>query len=99
MGELVAVTRPDGRIYKPRKGPRAVLVDNPDDMRSPFGWVFVLGTHDVDRAFELACTLGEGVERSSATLTWMRLAIRNHELFYDYDPVRGAATVSFEVVG
>lgn len=98
--DLVPVVRPDGRVYKPRKLPRAQVVQNVDD-REPYAWVLVLGTHDVDRAHALAARVaaGEGMyaDRATAERTWMRLAMRNGDPVYDRDPVRGAATVTFVV--
>jgi len=101
VAELVPVTRPNGKVYRPRKAPRAQLVDNTDD-REPYAWVFVLGTHDVESALPLAerVAASEGMQpdRDSAEKTWMRLAMRNGDRVYDIDSVRGAATVTFEVI-
>ena len=95
------ITRPNGKVYKPRKAPRAQLVDNIDAL-GPYAWVFVLGTHDVELAHRLAepVAAAEGMraDRESAEQTWMRLAMRNGDPVYDRDPVRGAATVTFGVI-
>ena len=101
--ELVPVARPDGRIYQPVKPPRAYLVDDhyaaPNE---PSGYVYVLGTHDVERAYSLAELLakrdGVAIDRTTAEQTWIRQTIRDGDPFFDIDPVRGAAAVSFDVV-
>lgn len=99
-GELVPVTRPDGRVYRPRKAPRAVEVDNPDGQgNEPGSYIYVLGTHDVARAYELASARWRGVEGLTAEQTWLRLMMRDGDQVFDHDPVRGAAAVIFEVFG
>jgi hypothetical protein len=101
MAELVEITRPNGKVYRPRKEPRAQLVDNADDCE-PYAWIFVHGTHDMDRAWDLAqpeaSRHGMVADRESAHQTWMRLAMRNGDPVYDIDPIRGTATVTFEVI-
>lgn len=96
--ELVPVERPNGKTYRPRQLPRAVQVDNLDDVHGPSGWLYVIGTHDVDRAIRLAQGHWEPVDLSTAKLGWMRLTIRNGERWYESDPARGAATVIFTLI-
>lgn len=101
--DLVSVTRPDGRVYKPRKAPRAYLVnDEYAGPGEPDTEIYVLGTHDVERAYALAVQLakrdGLAVDRSTAELGWIRQAIRDGNPVFDSDPVKGAAAVSFDVV-
>lgn len=97
--DLVPVVRPDGRIYRPHKAPRALLVA---DDRDPYAWIYVQGTHDVDRAYNLAVRLarsqGVAIDRETANRTWIRAAMRDGDPVFDYDPVKGAAAVSFDVV-
>lgn len=99
----IEITRPDGRIYKPSKPPRGVLVDDSyAQPNEPTSYVYVLGTHDVNVAYELARQIAasEGMKADvhSAERTWLRLAMRNGERVYDHDPVKGAAAVTFEVI-
>lgn len=101
-GELAPVTRPDGRVYKPRKPPRGVLVEDHDARTGePDAYVYVLGTHDVERAFQLATQIAATerlkADRDSAWQTWIRQTIRRGDPVFDVDLVRGAAAVVFEV--
>lgn len=103
MPDLVPVARPDGRIYQPVKAPRAYLVDDSYAAQNePDGYVYVLGTHDVERAYNLAVHLahrdGVAIDRETAHQTWIRQTIRDGDPFFETDPVRGAAAVSFDVV-
>jgi hypothetical protein len=98
--ELLAETiRPDGRTYRPRKRPVAVVLEDADDA---YAWIYVLRTHDVDRALDLARMLAqrEGLEIDATrppALIWTRVAIRNWEREYVDDPVRGVPAVTFKV--
>lgn len=101
--DLVPVTRPDGRVYKPRKAPKAWFVEDPDARPDePDAYVYVLGTHDIDRAYRLAEELarwqGVALDRSTAEQTWIRQTIRDGNPYFDIDRVKGAAAVSFDVV-
>ena len=50
IGGLETVTRPDGRVYRPRKAPEALLTGYDGDVEG----VIVLRTHNVEVAQELA---------------------------------------------
>lgn len=93
------VTRPNGKTYRPRMAPRALQVDNTyarsDDADS---LILVFGTHDIERAYALAAKHWPGTQKDTADRTWVRETIRNGEPFIEYDDVRGAATVRFEVI-
>ncbi len=73
---LTPVTRPNGKIYQPRKGPIAYLLDNDDDWRAPCAQVLVVRTHDVARAHALALKL-ETVDPNPHPPTWFRLMLRS----------------------
>jgi hypothetical protein len=90
MADLVPVIRPDGRVYRPRKPPRATIVDV--DGRT---YVYVLGTHDEPRGRALAQRL-TNVDPYANPPTWQRLAIRNGERWFVQDDVRGAPCLIFE---
>lgn len=94
---LVEVVRPNGKIYRPRKPPRWIHLDPDPDARSgPHGWLYVLGTHDIERAWELVRNV-YGADHSTAVRTWIRHTMRDNEHCYDSDTIRGAAAVTFEV--
>lgn len=97
MATLTPVTRPDGRVYRPRKPPRVQRIDNDDFFREsgPDFWVYVLGTHDFEQAFELASKAWSGLDWDSGERAWLRLGYQDGEPAYVYDPVRGAPTVIF----
>ncbi len=86
--DLVPVERPNGKVYRPRRLPRAVQVENRDDVYGPSGWLYVLGTHDVDRATRLAEGHWEQVDLATAKQAWMRLTMRGGDHVYESDPVR-----------
>lgn len=88
------VVRPNGKVYQPVKLPVARGVeDHHGDLH-----IYVLRTHQVERAYQLATSMGLGdVDRESAECTWIRDTYWNGERVYDTDPVRGCAAVTFEV--
>jgi hypothetical protein len=94
---LPAVTRPNGKLYRPRKL-HAVLL-NVEDNRDEE--VVVLGTHDVLTATVLAVSEVDswdfGFEPADPVLSWYRQSIRNGDPFYEYDEIRGAACVVFQI--
>lgn len=94
---LVEVIRPNGKIYRPRKPPRWIRLD-PDlyDRDAPDGWLYVLGTHDIQRAWNMVSGVN-GADRSTAEQCWIRHTMRDNEHCYDLDEIRGAAAVTFEV--
>jgi hypothetical protein len=92
---LPPVTRPNGKVYQPRKPVRAMEVDwnYGDETR-----IAVFGTHDIDRAYKLAASIwSDDVYQDTAEQEWWRLVMRNGEHRYEHDPVRGAAVVIFQV--
>lgn len=93
---LVEVVRPNGKIYRPRKPPRSIRIDDWDSEDEPNSWVYVLGTHDIERAWQLAQRV-YGTDRDTAEQTWIRHTMRDNEHCYDLDDIRGAAAVTFEV--
>lgn len=99
MTDLATVIRPNGKVYRPRKPPRAVEVDNTEGRwDEPTMLVYVLGTHDVERAHALALKLHHAADKDTAQLSWTRDVIRNHERVFEYDAEHGAATVIFGVI-
>lgn len=93
-GYLTPVTRPNGKIYRPVKPPVAVEVEDYRDGTE----IYVLRTHDIDRAYRLATRLGLGeVHRESAHQTWIRDTFRDGGRVYDTDPEHGCPVVTFEV--
>lgn len=97
--ELLAVERPDGRLYRPRK----VVVwpwENDDAWSEWRGGAVVLGTHDVERARELADSsikLWFGAELSAVKPEpgWWRLGYSYGDPTWIEDVVRGRAGVWF----
>jgi len=97
--ELVPVTRPNGKVYRPRKAPVAVGAEDVDDGRTE---IYVLRTHDIDTALPLAQAEARrldvgSVDPDSAERWWLRGTIRNGERCYDPDAERGCPAVFFEV--
>lgn len=89
--------RPNGKIYRPRKQPRAVLVG--DD----FDCVLVLGTHDIEYAREIArklltIELGSDFTATDAERGWFELKYRWSQLEWVYNDERGQAGVMFNDV-
>jgi hypothetical protein len=101
MTELSPITRPNGKVYRPRKI-RAIYCEN--DCAGRRDSVIVLGTHDVTVAMPIA--IGEARYRISSStylfdavgeVGWWREAIERGERVVIYDDVRGAAGIRFEV--
>lgn len=100
---LEPVTRPNGKVYTPRKAPVAQRLDW-DDHSEVGPAVLVLRTHDVTRAHALAMKV-EKVEPVPSTVSWFRLMMRNgeQEWLADSNPGswpadRGVPGVLFDVV-
>lgn len=100
MIELTPVERPNGKIYRPRKI-RAIYCENPYGHRND---VFVLGTHDLIGALEVAA--GEVRYRlggpyflidAVGEIGWWREMLHNGERVVIADEVRGAAGIRYEV--
>lgn len=97
---LPAITRPNGKIYRPRK--LAVQIWDNDEAYGDHGsyGVFVIGTHDVSVAEPLASDRirREWYPELTATrprLRWVRLGYLNGEQAWVDDEVRGRAAVEF----
>lgn len=91
------VIRPNLKIYRPRKPPRAILVG--DD----FDCVLVLGTHDMTVAKEaarklLATELGSDFTACDAEKGWFEEKYRWGEKAWVYNDERGQAGVMFNDV-
>jgi hypothetical protein len=92
------ITRPNGKIYQPRLIRAYVTYTGyPED-----DGVIVLGTHDPDEALPYAQRALDysplsGCYPAKCSNGWWRSTIRNHEPFWEWDEVRGAAGVCFEV--
>lgn len=95
---LVSVVRPNGKVYTPRRRPRAVLVED-EDWRTDFPQVvLVFGTHDVTRAYALASRLAAVEPKPLFGEQWYRLAMRNGEQQYVTDEERGSPALTFGVI-
>lgn len=99
MSDLAPVKRPNGKIYRPRKI-RAIYAEDEYARR---GNVYVLGTHDVYRALELASAearyrIGSANFMIDAIgeVGWWRTAMDRGERVVVWDEFRGAAGVRFE---
>lgn len=95
MSRLQEVVRPDGRIYRPRKLPRAQMVE---DHLFERVFVYVLGTHDEQRAYSLASRLEAVEPLPYGDPDWVRLSMRDGERVYVRDTVRGAPCIIFRVI-
>jgi hypothetical protein len=100
MPALEPITRPNGKVYRPRKI-RAIYCENPYGRRND---VFVLGTHDVIGAVETAAVearyrIGhsEFLFDAVGEIGWWREMLHNGERVVVDDEVRGAAGIRFEV--
>lgn len=96
VNDLPPITRPDGRIYRPRAIKAHVLADEDDIMCG----VMVTGTHDEERAASLArvlvaSELGRGYEPVYSGCGWWRDGFECGRRCWVTDEVRGAAGVLF----
>lgn len=91
---LPAITRPNGKLYQPRK----VIAYRWED---PWAWntatqgAIVFGTHDIDRARPLAEQL-TGAYAVNPQKGWWRDGFANGERTWVHDPCHGRAGVSFD---
>lgn len=97
MTGLPSIVRPDGRIYRPRKI-AAHLVETTDDYA-----VVVTGTHDVERARDLAnilvaAEIGATYRAAAPELAWLRDGMADGERAWIPDVRRGAAVVYFRQI-
>lgn len=92
--------RPNGKLYRPRKPPRAIVFDEEGHSDES---VLVLGTHDIKHACEVAelevkRMLGSGLKPGSPDKGWYIEKYRNGELTWVYDDVKGQAGVWFNEI-
>lgn len=94
---LTPVTRPDGRLYRPRKL-RAFLL-NEDDLYQDVQ-VLVLGTHDIAVARAVAAVAvrhwDSGYLPCNPVTGWWRQGMRDHADWFEPDERRGRAGVLFQ---
>lgn len=93
---LVPVTRPNGKVYRPKKPPAGVIVhDHHNDAR----WIYILRTHGIERARALAEQIatreGFDLDEDEVLRGWVREGMQRGERFYFNDAVRGLPTVIF----
>lgn len=97
------IVRPNGKPYRPRSAVRVEEWITSDDTTA----LVVIGTHDVDRAAELArhsweCNEGVDVPLPGGVRRWWRLVPWSTGHGYDQswveDEVRGRPVVTFEPV-
>lgn len=94
--DLEVITRPDGRQYRPRKIVAHPITDADDILCG----VLVTGTHDPDRAIELArrgvtAELGRGYEPVDPIAVWWRNSFAGGRRCWVTDEKRGQAGVFF----
>ena len=92
MSDIETVTRPNGKVYRPRKGLRQIGFSDED---YGISFVAVLGTHDIEKAREF----GHGFESPhliNAKQCWVKTVMRNGEKYIATDATEhGAAAVLF----
>ncbi len=91
-----SITRPDGRVYRPRKVIAYAFASEDDWITG----VVVLGTQDVTRARALAdrlvlSELGRGYAAVDPETGWWHDGFQGGERIWIHDPVRGRAGVMF----
>lgn len=99
MTDLVPVTRPNGRLYRPRKIDGHAVADDDDFVTA----VLILGTHDIERAWPLAdLCVRRWVDNCCTAvdpyLGWWRNGYLWGERTWLEDETRGRAGVRFEAV-
>lgn len=100
MSALEPVTRPDGRVYRPRKVVACAVADDGEFLSG----VCVLGTHDLAVAQVLAdryaaWQLGKGSVALEPEAGWFREGYESGRLMWVRDPAKGRAGVMFHKVG
>ena len=97
MTALEPVTRPNGKVYRPRKIRAEVLYDE-DTIECQ---VLVLGTHDIAQAQEFADRVVWVIDRKYRADTprtgWWRHTVRDNDPYFEPDETRGAAGVIFDI--
>lgn len=96
MSALVPVTRPDGRVYRPRKIVAWPVVDGDEIIIA----VIIAGTHDLGVAQKLAdqyaaWQLGTGTVAVSPETGWFRDGYEGGGRQWIDDPVYGRAGIMF----
>jgi hypothetical protein len=97
--ELAVITRPDGRVYRPRKIVACAVADDEDFLAG----VCVLGTHDLAVAQLRAdgyaeWQLGRGSAALDPETGWFREGYENGQPMWIRDPVKGRAGVMFHKI-
>jgi hypothetical protein len=97
MSALAVVERPNGKTYRARKAPCALVIDNPHLGETE---ILVLRTHDGDRAQELAKAEAQrhGIEWEEpvpGTQSWTRETIRDGDPWFEFDDVHGVPCIVF----
>lgn len=96
--DLPPITRPNGKIYRPRK----LVAYFCEESACAYPAVVVFGTHDNDVARPLALAeakyrLEDGPMDLYGTKGWWRDTIRNGERVWEYDEERGRAGINYEI--
>lgn len=96
---LAPVTRPDGRVYRPRKIVACAVADDDECLSG----VTVLGTHDMTIAQREAdwyaqWQLGRGSAALDPETGWFREGYEDGRPMWIRDPVKGRAGVMFREV-
>lgn len=97
------MTRPNGKVYRARKGWSVVTFEALDAFDKSGVMVLRLGLDDYDLALDLAviamANLDPEVQLQPGKFGWWRETIRNHEREWEYDSYRGVPGFWFEEVG
>jgi hypothetical protein len=90
-----AIVRPSGRVYRPRKVTAEFTVDG-DGIEDG---VMVCGTHDIERARQLAedhvTRWDAGMAPADPVTGWWRLGYQSSRLVWIPDEEKGRAAVQF----
>jgi hypothetical protein len=96
--DLTPVTRPNGKVYRPRKITARPVADSDELLCG----VVVLGTHDTGRAKPLADALAHqefaGFEATDPETGWFREGYESGQPVWIRDDVHGRAGVWFHEV-
>ena len=87
-----AIIRPNGKTYRPRKGPRQIGFTDESGFNA---YVAILGTHDIDAAKKIAYPF-QCLYLTDPQLRWVKTVMRNGERYIATDAdEHGAAAVVF----
>lgn len=96
MSGLPPITRPNGKVYRPRYLRVAGWDIEWSPARDVLCQVAVLGTHDVDKARECAPQGYHSPYLINPETGWVRLGLDHGEPKWIHDDVKGAACVIFD---